>query len=222
MGIAEVKEKWKECIAFFEKYEGSDFEEYSYEELKELSELLRVTPNLHLRSQLLPIVKEKRESLHPELLKPHYFVQLNEIPFLSEDVKFALDKHLAKYPVGSKLFDISRIVGTKLQDKTFNWLCENGIMQKEQAFSCPSCDDGYVTDFMPVEKLDELEKAWIHYKETKEDSDILDAFYIECTHAYHGGCDYEEHDLSEFELYQFMRITQYKMLQKPDRNWDKL
>lgn len=198
------KEALKE---FVEK--NIDFEEvdkkYNYLDAKELINSLGSIKHEYKTKNFLEY-KKLRE--YPEIIGVHYFSEIKEIDWLTEEEKVNLDYILMERQNYSEVW--------RYDDKTIEFLMENKIIEKYYVFTCVhDCWKKYVSE----NRFNKLKKYWGNEELTEEEIEDCNyrCIWIDC--EYDEGA-YEISSLKEFE--ENISHICYRVIKKADMTLDKL
>lgn len=214
------------------KLKLSDFEDLTYDELKDIHKRIYISYiSSELSEQLKILLKNKKSEIYPDMKKPQYFKEINNLnitdkeklevdEFLRMHTRHYMDEHMMKNNCETLL---------KVKDE----LCELGVLEKSYNFRCDNCYHSIKT--LKQHEVDMYFRCWeIENKKdkTKEDLDELESLYVEygmsvislecyeCTDC----SDYEAVEITnkdEFEQYENINIY-YKLIKNPDLTLESL
>lgn len=229
--IDDIKEKeknlYKKANEIFNDIKIEEFEKLSYEECKYIYDYVFYRINDELRESLGKITHEKKIKLYPEMLKPHYYPELDRLKINDND-KLEIDtfirQHL-RYILNPRV-----LVKCKPLLDNIDSLVDLGIVSKNYSFMC-YC--GSQSSVKSEEEMNACFKIWeLEKKEhTTENSLELEKLYekygfgvisLNCF-----DCDEEETveitNLDEFNEYLndgFVEVY-YKIIKNPDLTYEK-
>lgn len=217
--LEKILQKKQEYADFLNSVDREEFRQFSRAELKEFD-----TAMYNIKTPMFRIpamIQEKKEQEYPELLGVHRFPILKEIDFLSEEVKLALDKELAKFREGNYLTTsaLYRIVGyrqEKLVKQTLDFLLDKGYIARHYHVLCPSCVDYSITRIMDQQTKDKLD-AIINKEKITDEEELL----LERTLGYM--CEECHADFDPLSMKKNKSITYktlYKVMMSRDRSLD--
>lgn len=160
-------EKYKEYIDFINNV---DIEELTEGMTAQEVEEFRLTVNNLSRSNINSKLSQKAKLLleeeNPILKVAHFYPELNNFSFLSKEQIKKLDRHLKLFQVGYPIFNLHRIsFQTKLIERIFNELIDNGIAEEKYALVCSHCYEEKLTGYISKEKKNQMIELFNSYKE---------------------------------------------------------
>jgi hypothetical protein len=145
---------------------------YSREELKAFEQSLREITVPSLSFEISKLTDKMKKEEFPQLLSVHRYPLINEINFLTQSEKEALDKHLMLIRMGNPVYNLYRVVRDLKKQKMLEaWLLEKQIVEPKYMASCGSCSTGYISSQMGKEEKDALLADFIAYKDGSKASD---------------------------------------------------
>ncbi len=178
---------------------------YNYLEAKEMLKDLYSVLGF---KEVNDFLKRKKEREYPEILGVHYFPEIKEINWLSEEEKIELDCELARNKYKAKLFNYDK--------KVIDFLIEKEIVEKQYIFACHhNCWSKIISE----DKFNLFKKYWENPNSlTEEECKKIGCgtFYIDCD--YDG--EYEISSLDDSE--EFLEDVRYKVIKEPDMTLDRL
>ena len=192
----------------------------NYSDTKALYELLNfLTDDSDVEKQFKEILNTKKIAEYPDVLGVHYYPEIKEINFLSEQEKIDLDV-LVKNAIDRPKFQ------RKLSDldmPILEWLISKNIMKKDYTFSCdcqPSdCSKIYVSEdrkreFYEYHNFD-YDSATDEEIEEHEENYEKGYIFVSC---WNDG-DYEVSDIKDFEE-KIDKVCTCTIIKKPDMTLD--
>ncbi len=195
---------------------------YNYLEAKELiNELGRFKYEENVKKFLQ--IKKERE--YPEILGVHYFSEIKEITWLSEEDKVELDKLLKSIYNKSPRYYSWKLA--EMDKETLNFLKYKKIIEKRYKFTChcdynDECEIVYITE-------DQKQKFYDYYsfdynnatneEREKHDDEWKENGYFDVGCWNDGG--YEVCSIEEFEE-NVSDDVGYKVIKEPDMTLDRL
>lgn len=199
-----------------------------YEEVKSIHKLLYWNTTESQRKQLDDILSITKGIAYPMYNKAHYYPEINEMDFISDNQKVELDKLLKQLYSGYVYTDSSGFSRLKLtheqQEKVFTFLYEKGIVEKSYILRCGcgsrgDCDARHISQ----EKYDLYIKYLSmghnssHLSE-EEQEEYWEYSWIESYCEYGNGG--EINDVDEFK--KKVKLFAYKNITKPDTSLDEV
>lgn len=158
---------------------------YTLEEIAGLKEDYRKLVQFSGDVAKVLLTKEKELiALIPEKVK--FYPVLNQIDFLTDEQKIALDKHLSAWRYGQYHIHLHGLPMTQEEaEKTWSWMIEQKMLEITFAFECDECDYFYLSDLTPEqfkalgERIEKYnvngkteEEPWMLDDEDEEHSDV--------------------------------------------------
>jgi hypothetical protein len=159
---------------------------YSREELKAFEQSLHEMTVPSLSFEISKLTDQMKKQEFPQLLSVHRYPLINEINFLTQSEKEALDKHLMLIRSGNPVYNLYRVVRDFNKQKMLEaWLLEKQIVEPRYMATCFDCGTGYITQEMNKEKKDALLADFNAYKDGSKASDedgesLLSSFEMLC------------------------------------------
>lgn len=207
-----------------------DLDMFSYDELKLMYNLFIGTDAEKL---YLSVYNEKRLEKYPQLKGVIYFDAINQIDFLSDEDKKALDTVLSYYKTGdfirkgSKIYNKYKFIFT---DEVLDKLCELGILTRVYVYKALcSCDDDFKNiEYVSQDVYDKM-KYWLSLDKSKlsreeyerlEDENFV-TLYLDCENydCIEPELSFEVETLEDLEKYSCIL---YKVVGVANRKYDKL
>lgn len=168
--------------------EGVDLEEIKKLSRTELTDLQNKLYQIRFRNIAFEIsnaIKEKKEDQFPQLKGVHHYPVINDIDFLNEEIKMALDKYLVGFRVGQYLGGLSHVVsGTDARAQTERFLIEKEIVVPAYIIKCPCCHSGHLSNPLTEEAcmalVSEIQEATQEDFEQFEMDDRLQMYCSDC------------------------------------------
>lgn len=192
-----------------------DIKKLSYQEAKDFFNQSIYTCNNETAASIREIIESKKAELYPEILGVHYFNEIKEINFISEEEKVKLDRLLSKR-------NIRRDEINNLDEKIIEFLLEKQIIEKLYVISCAhyynfDCQE---TIFIN-EKVEKLKSYWEKQSNGEETTDEEDEEL--CYGCFEICCDYERIEVTNLEEFEeHLYEIRYRLIKKPDRSLDDL
>lgn len=207
--------KYQELKDMSSNIDLEDVKKLSYQEVKEFFKLIIYMNNDETTSNVKEIMEAKKAELYPEILGIHYFKEIKEIDFISEEEKIKLDRLLSKR-------NIKRNEINSLDEKVVNFLLEKKILEKNYVVSCShyhnfDCQERVFTS----EKVEKLKSYWKKLSNGEETTDEEDEeLNCGCFELY---CDYDRIEITNLEEFEeHLYEIRYKLIKNPDRTLDNL
>lgn len=192
-----------------------DVKKLSYQEVKDFYKLIMYVSNDKTTSSVKEIMESKKAELYPEVLGVHYFKEIKEIDFISEEEKIKLDRLLSKR-------NIRRDAISSLDEKVIEFLLEKKIVEKIYIVSC-----GHYHNFdcqkrvFSSERVEMLKSYWEKQSKgietTNEEDEEL------CYGCFEICCDYDRIEVTNLEEFEeHLYEIRYRLIKKPDRSLDDL
>lgn len=207
-----------------------DLDMFSYDELKLMYNLFIGTD---VEKLYLSVYNEKRLEKYPQLKAVIYFDAINQIDFLSDEDKKALDTVLSYYKTGdfirkgSKIYNKYKFI---LTDEVLDKLCELGILTRVYVYKALcSCEDYFKNvEYVSQDVYDKM-KYWLSLDKSKlscEEYERLEDenFVTLCLDCENYDCiepelSFEVETLEDLEKYSCIL---YKVVGVANRKYDKL
>jgi hypothetical protein len=211
-------------VEFQQFLDGINMEELKLiprNELISFQKQLYEVKHVSLAYEIGKIIEEKKKAEFPQILGVHHYPELNEITFLSEEVKLQIDNHLLGFRIGNYLNSFYRFVSDSNKVKLLeDFLVEKEIVEELFIVKCPHCSKGHLTKGITKEMLETLKQRIQSISKDDEDGsyDILeDEGLLE---SYCSNC--EDHvDLSLLKNEnRFSTSRVLKMAKKRDETYD--
>lgn len=206
---------YKELKDISNEIDLEDVKKLSYQEVKEFFKLIIYMSNDETTSNVKEIMEAKKAELYPEILGVHYFKEIKEIDFISEEEKVKLDRLLSKRNI--KIDEIN-----SLDEKVIKFLLEKKILEKIYIVSCGhyhnfDCQERVFTN----ERVEKLKAYWEKQSKGIETSDEEDEEL--CYGCFELYCDYDRVEITNLEEFEeHLYEIRYRLIKKPDRSLDDL
>lgn len=192
-------------------------EQLTREEMNEFTSVLFNTKGRNLAIEVSDMAKEMKIEEYPQLLGVHRFPILNDIDFLNEQQKIALDKYLGQHLVGNSVSGLWKITrNEKARKHLTQWLTTHNVLEENYFVLCPSCLDGFVTSNMDSEEKNHLLSLLEEFK-----NDNRYELWEELSNKL-GGCMECEDMLVIEELKELNFKTYHKMAMERDKSLDNI
>lgn len=194
-----------------ETIDWADMEQLDYATISKLSEKLRYKVSQDISCKLDMLYHKKREELYPEAYGVHYFPEIKEIDFLTEEEKILLDTKLAQLSINDYTYIIRNTFRKAYKVKQIHdFLYSKGIVQKMYRITC---DCGESTEWMSEESYNHFMINFALKHNQREPEYAYYTFYCD-------ECDSEMELSTVEELQKFSEAYDYKMNKTPDYKWD--
>lgn len=229
----QIKNKELEIKKLNMTINANDFRQLAYDKAREVFNILKYNLEYNTeRKQFENILKELKIKKYPILNKGHYYPIINEMNFLTDKQKHDLDEFLERFENSYVMIGCSAWYNLKfdkgLEDKIFNFLYDNGIVQKTYAIYCtcgsPECSPRIITE-------EEYNKFIDYHSITQEDIDkMTDEEYEDYDKRwgeegyFESGCwnDGDVEVCSIDDLKEHCRLYRYKNVTEANRKLDEI
>ena len=205
--LDDVNKQRKDLTAAIKKYcESLDPEYLKTLDYVEFKEFFHSLEN-YLPKNVQEFYRKVREEKYPELKKPIYYPELNQIDFLSSEKIKIIDNLLGT----GRAFDIATGLNKEESKKLKAFCCEKRIFARKYAFlcSCKNCRSRLFSE----EEFNQIKK---YYESGIGDIEEL-YIYIEC--EYDSENCYEIYDKKSFENAEYKIF--YVKEKEPDNRHEK-
>ncbi|MCC0726741.1 hypothetical protein KGF51_10015 [Clostridioides sp. ZZV14-6045] len=140
-----------------EQLDLKDLNSYSYKEIKNIYNSIK---NKNVSDKVEEIMQIKKGIEYPQINDVHYFSEIKDIDFLSQEEKVELDRFLAEHA-------IFRDYSFSFNEKTIDFLISNNIVERVYCLNC------YCGECPELQKFNECISS-IYYKRIKKPDRTLD------------------------------------------------
>ncbi|WCF11710.1 hypothetical protein NDS46_30660 (plasmid) [Paenibacillus thiaminolyticus] len=207
---------------FLVRIDINELEKLSRSELMDLKKELFEIKHRNIQYEIAQIIERKKQEEFPQLLGVHRYPELNEITFLSDEMKLKLDKHLAAIPVGRLIFRLSTfaVTGEKLQ-RLEKFLLDHGIAERCYSVRCPYCLEGSLSKTtLNSDEYGRLKKDLSAVSEY-DDIDELNIKFAKRLRQYCTDCD-SEIDLIDLKNRDNHIFKHLKLIKNRDTTYENL
>lgn len=225
----ELKILYRELKEINDSITGDMLNGMSYLELKEFSKLSKFAFSSDKQKEFDLYFKNRREEEFPKLKGVIYFPVIDEIDFISEDKKIALDRFFNKVrkgtyfvPTTNKFFTIG--LSRELSGKILDFLYEKGMFERLVKLKCYCGEDAQIIkqseydEYIRYLSLTDDEFAELNEEEEEKYFKFSDGIYISCNSW---DCDMSEY-LKTVEELDKRKSYVYKFVATPDSSSDEL
>lgn len=185
----------------------------SFDEIKETISIIKFYCNKEVLNKINEIKQKKKANLYPEINSVHYYPEIKEMSWLSEEDQINLDKKIKDCRISN--------IETDIEEESLNFLINKEILEKRYIFKCFhnswDCGEEAVTE----KRFNELKEYWKKESKGKTTQEDDEQYHYGCFEV---PCAYDRcreiTNLKEFEdEYSYI---QYVRIKKPDLTLDKL
>ncbi|EMH2710021.1 hypothetical protein QMM46_10585 [Clostridioides difficile] len=189
-----------------EQLDLKDLNGYSYKEIKNIYNSIK---NKKVSDKIGELMQIKKGVEYPQINDVHYFSEIKDIDFLSQEDKVELDRFIAK---NSTFRDSSFNIGKK----TIDFLISNKIIEIIYCFNCycGECQELQLTQ----DELDLYKEYWLNEDTTEEEDEKMNYGILTI------GCwEYPDIEICSLEKFnECISSIYYKRIKKPDRTLDNI
>ena len=226
------EELWHEMKEVFNVIDIEEYQKLNYDECKNVFEKVLYRIDDEVKNKLSEILKKKKAEVYPEILKAHYYPELNTLSLSDKDT-VEIDNFIRHHL--RHIFTENLINECKPLTENIDGIVSLGILEKKYSLKCCECGDSSET--LSQDELDRHKRIWEIEAIVKDTgwTDELDAefycLYEECSHGcieiYCMDCDdmhKEITNLNEFEEYLSDGNIEvyYRINKNPNLTYEKL
>lgn len=139
---------------------------FTRKELLELNDAIFEITSIErsIRTEIRELADKIKLEERPALLGVYRFPILNEIDFLVQDVKVALDKHLAKLYKGNRLTSLPNDFPNDMVEQTIEWLISHDVISKQYQIECQCGQDDSFFEVIDIEDYNKDKESYLHVR----------------------------------------------------------
>lgn len=181
----QILDTYKGFQLFLEAVDLEEIKKLSRTELTELQNKLFEIRFRNLAFEIANVIKEKKEEEFPQLKGVHHYPAINDIDFLNEATKKALDQYLVSFRVGQYLGGLSRLISdANTREQTEKFMIEKEIVVPAYIIKCPCCQSGHLSNPLTEDEyvalVSEIKNATEEDFEQFEMDDRLQTYCSDC------------------------------------------